>query len=111
MSSRAKNGIRTRDLHLGKVALYQLSYFRNFNTRVSGYLVNRFNELYLLLILKATSIRRRRDGALPPDSYRDELFSHSSIPAKAGNQRFSGANLVNIISEHLVFTTLKRMQI
>jgi hypothetical protein len=24
----AKNGIRTRDLHLGKVALYQLSYFR-----------------------------------------------------------------------------------
>jgi hypothetical protein len=25
---RAKNGIRTRDLHLGKVALYQLSYFR-----------------------------------------------------------------------------------
>ena len=27
---RAKNGIRTRDLHLGKVALYQLSYFRVF---------------------------------------------------------------------------------
>ncbi len=27
-SFRAKNGIRTRDLHLGKVALYQLSYFR-----------------------------------------------------------------------------------
>ena len=27
---RAKNGIRTRDLHLGKVALYQLSYFRIF---------------------------------------------------------------------------------
>ena len=26
--SRAKNGIRTRDLHLGKVMLYQLSYFR-----------------------------------------------------------------------------------
>ena len=26
----AKNGIRTRDLHLGKVALYQLSYFRNY---------------------------------------------------------------------------------
>ena len=25
---RAKNGIRTRDLNLGKVALYQLSYFR-----------------------------------------------------------------------------------
>src|SRR5690606_2749062 len=28
------NGIRTRDLHLGKVALYQLSYFRRiFNER------------------------------------------------------------------------------
>ncbi len=25
---RAENGIRTRDLNLGKVALYQLSYFR-----------------------------------------------------------------------------------
>ena len=25
----AKNGTRTRDLNLGKVALYQLSYFRN----------------------------------------------------------------------------------
>ena len=25
----AENGIRTRDLNLGKVALYQLSYFRN----------------------------------------------------------------------------------
>ena len=25
---RAKNGVRTRDLNLGKVALYQLSYFR-----------------------------------------------------------------------------------
>ena len=27
--SRAENGTRTRDLNLGKVALYQLSYFRN----------------------------------------------------------------------------------
>ena len=26
---RAENGTRTRDLNLGKVALYQLSYFRN----------------------------------------------------------------------------------
>ena len=26
----AKNGTRTRDLNLGKVALYQLSYFRNY---------------------------------------------------------------------------------
>jgi hypothetical protein len=28
----AKNGARTRDLDLGKVALYQLSYFRIFNS-------------------------------------------------------------------------------
>ena len=28
---RAENGTRTRDLNLGKVALYQLSYFRIFN--------------------------------------------------------------------------------
>jgi hypothetical protein len=31
MWCRAKNGARTRDLDLGKVALYQLSYFRIFN--------------------------------------------------------------------------------
>ncbi len=27
---------RTRDLHLGKVALYQLSYYRAFSQRLSG---------------------------------------------------------------------------
>ena len=27
---------RTRDLHLGKVALYQLSYYRRFMERVMG---------------------------------------------------------------------------
>ena len=30
----AKDGVRTRDLDLGKVALYQLSYFRVFNSAV-----------------------------------------------------------------------------
>ena len=35
--SRAENGTRTRDLNLGKVALYQLSYFRKYaGTFVSG---------------------------------------------------------------------------
>ena len=29
----AKNGTRTRDPNLGKVVLYQLSYFRIFNVR------------------------------------------------------------------------------
>ena len=31
---RAEDGIRTRDLNLGKVALYQLSYFRAFAYRL-----------------------------------------------------------------------------
>ena len=31
---RAENGTRTRDLNLGKVALYQLSYFRIARLRV-----------------------------------------------------------------------------
>ena len=34
--SRAENGTRTRDLNLGKVALYQLSYFRNYRFRTGG---------------------------------------------------------------------------
>ena len=29
----AENGIRTRDLNLGKVALYQLSYFRDWDCK------------------------------------------------------------------------------
>ena len=33
---RAENGTRTRDLNLGKVALYQLSYFRNYRFRTGG---------------------------------------------------------------------------
>jgi hypothetical protein len=32
----AKDGVRTRDLDLGKVALYQLSYFRIFNLPYLG---------------------------------------------------------------------------
>ena len=31
----AENGVRTRDLQLGKLALYQLSYFRVFTRRIS----------------------------------------------------------------------------
>ena len=31
---RAENGTRTRDLNLGKVVLYQLSYFRNMFLRL-----------------------------------------------------------------------------
>ena len=35
----AENGIRTRDLNLGKVALYQLSYFRIGTTKVETFSV------------------------------------------------------------------------
>ena len=34
LSLRAENEARTRDLNLGKVALYQLSYFRDGTTKV-----------------------------------------------------------------------------
>lgn len=32
----AKDEVRTRDLHLGKVALYQLSYFRFLSARLAN---------------------------------------------------------------------------
>ncbi len=35
-STRAKNGTRTRDPNLGKVMLYQLSYFRKYIKYASG---------------------------------------------------------------------------
>ena len=34
--SRAENEARTRDPNLGKVVLYQLSYFRNFTIYIEG---------------------------------------------------------------------------
>ena len=34
----AENGARTRDLNLGKVALYQLSYFRDGNAKIDAFL-------------------------------------------------------------------------
>ena len=51
--SRAKNGVRTRDLDLGKVALYQLSYFRiaflkNFAYTCSVLRVQIYNKKLLL---------------------------------------------------------------
>ena len=39
---RAKNGVRTRDLNLGKVALYQLSYFRLLFISVNLHLMSYF---------------------------------------------------------------------
>ena len=46
----AENGIRTRDLNLGKVALYQLSYFRDGTTKVGTFSVfpNFFSFFYAL---------------------------------------------------------------
>ena len=48
---RAKNGTRTRDPDLGKVVLYQLSYFRNFAlserlSLVCGYKISTFYQTY-----------------------------------------------------------------
>ena len=36
LKKRAENGTRTRDPNLGKVVLYQLSYFRVFPSKVTG---------------------------------------------------------------------------
>ncbi len=38
---RAKNGTRTRDPNLGKVVLYQLSYFRIINVRFFAFAMQR----------------------------------------------------------------------
>ena len=35
---RAENGTRTRDPNLGKVVLYQLSYFRSFSYHLGAFL-------------------------------------------------------------------------
>ena len=42
--SRAENGTRTRDLNLGKVALYQLSYFRMACFAIASAKVNKKSE-------------------------------------------------------------------
>ena len=43
-ASRAENGTRTRDLNLGKVALYQLSYFRMACFAIASAKVNKKSE-------------------------------------------------------------------
>ena len=43
-SKGAKNGTRTRDPNLGKVVLYQLSYFRKYYSFVAGFLCIRIVE-------------------------------------------------------------------
>ena len=45
---RAENGTRTRDPNLGKVVLYQLSYFRENFCKYSGYYRNEQNYLEIL---------------------------------------------------------------
>ena len=52
---RAKNGVRTRDLNLGKVALYQLSYFRlcisvSLQLICFSFAVQRYNKFQYLQI-------------------------------------------------------------
>ena len=43
-SERAENGTRTRDPNLGKVVLYQLSYFRNKKAFVEFDEINKYIE-------------------------------------------------------------------
>ena len=44
----AENGARTRDLNLGKVALYQLSYFRDGNAKIDAFLkITKFSSKFL----------------------------------------------------------------
>ena len=43
-SERAENGTRTRDPNLGKVVLYQLSYFRNEKAFVEFDEINKYIE-------------------------------------------------------------------
>ena len=45
--ARAENGIRTRDLNLGKVALYQLSYFRDWDYKGTTFFL--FSKFFLPL--------------------------------------------------------------
>ena len=71
--SRAKNGTRTRDPDLGKVVLYQLSYFRICHYR------HTITNLSISLSEKRDSNPRPRPWqgrALPT-----ELFSHLPLPA------------------------------
>ena len=49
IKKRAENGTRTRDPNLGKVVLYQLSYFRKFGCKVTAYSSNNQTFLHILI--------------------------------------------------------------
>ena len=62
---RAENGTRTRDPNLGKVVLYQLSYFRNVHLAKVGTLfilgkVVLYQLSYFRLKVKQLLVKRRR---------------------------------------------------
>ncbi|MEX0995760.1 MAG: hypothetical protein WDZ45_01775, partial [Flavobacteriaceae bacterium] len=57
--------------------LYQLSYFRVLNTRVSGYLLNMFSEHQYNINTKRNLHQPSADGALPT-----ELFSRFEYSRK-----------------------------
>lgn len=79
---RAKDGVRTRDLHLGKVALYQLSYFRLLKRR------------YLLM-----SLLQNINAASPPC----EILRRRSTPD------LSGSYFRLMCIQYLFFTALARL--
>ena len=51
---RAENGARTRDLNLGKVALYQLSYFRKSGMQIYGnFLISQIFRRFFIVAARA----------------------------------------------------------
>ena len=47
---RAENGIRTRDPQLGKLMLYQLSYFRNSSANIDFFIfINKSDAFYFVI--------------------------------------------------------------
>ena len=59
---RAENETRTRDPHLGKVMLYQLSYFRK-NFVFAAFRHDSAKQINLILLSLLRKVRFRNDGA------------------------------------------------
>ena len=70
---RAVDETRTRDLHLGKVALYQLSYYRIKDGAGRNRTTDTEIFSLLLYLLSYRAIRYDAKGARTPDLQRDRL--------------------------------------
>ena len=72
---------RTRDLHLGKVALYQLSYYRTSNSLKRGMVMVRAKRLELLRL--STPDPKSGASAIPPRPHNRD----SAVIEVSDNQR------------------------